>query len=121
MYTYRGSLRPCPARFSRAGNANRSPEGALANRREADQRDDVLFGHVTVVQLAEEAGELLRPPDLGIVVFDLTGRELRHALDLDLVDHRVEDPLARAVARPAQHGHDHALLVLAGLVAEPDR
>src|SRR5919106_637176 len=30
MPAYRGSLRPCPARFSCAGNANPSPEGTLS-------------------------------------------------------------------------------------------
>ena len=42
-------------------------------------------------------------------------------LHLDLVDDRVEDALALPVAHAAEHGHDHALLVLRRLVAEPDR
>ena len=56
-----------------------------------------------------------------VVVLDLARRQLAEALGLDLVDHRVEDVLARAEAHAAEHPDDHPLLVLARLIAEPDR
>src|SRR5436189_5477444 len=98
----------------------RDQESALADRGEADDRDDVPGVDVAVVQLAQEAGHLLRPPDLGVVVLDLARRQLLERLDLDLVDDRVEDPLPRAEARAREHLDDHPLLVLRGFVAEPD-
>ena len=58
---------------------------------------------------------ILGPAHLRVVVLDLTWRELHQALDLDLVDDRVEDLLARAVALTDEHLHDHALLVLLDL------
>src|SRR5205823_12857377 len=54
------------------------------------------------------------------VVLDLAWRQLAEGLHLDLVDHGVEDVLARAEADAAEDADDHALLVLARLVAEPD-
>ena len=48
-------------------------------------------------------------------------KTLGEPLHLDLVDHGVEDLVARPVAGADEHGDDHPLLVLARLVAEPDR
>ena len=61
---------------------------------------------------AEPLDELVDAPDLGVVVLDLTRRELAERLDVDLVDHGVEDLLALAVACADEHGDDHALAVL---------
>src|SRR3954470_5275755 len=89
--------------------------------READHRDDVLFGHVAVVELREEGCHVLGATDLRVVVLDLARRELGEALHLDLVDDGVEDLLPRAEANTAEHRDDLTLLVLLGLVAEADR
>src|SRR3954462_8682990 len=94
---------------------------ARLDRREADQRDRVALGHVTVVELAEELTELVGMPDLRVVVLDLVRRQLADRLHLDLVDHDVEDVLPGAGARPDEDRDDHPLLVLRRLVAEPDR
>ena len=79
------------------------------------------LGDLAVVELAQEVRHLLVPPHLGVVVLDLARRELVEPLDLDLVDHRVEDVLPRPEAGADEHRDDHPLLVLARLVAEPDR
>src|SRR6266851_813842 len=42
--------------------------------READQRDRVVLGDVPVIELAEEAAELVRVADLRVVVLDLVLR-----------------------------------------------
>jgi hypothetical protein len=63
----------------------------------------------------------IRAANLRVVVLDLPRAEVVQRLDLDLVDHGVEDPLPRPVAGADEDGHDHTLLVLRGLVAEPDR
>src|SRR3954447_5630951 len=89
--------------------------------READYGHEVVRPDLAVVELAQEVGHLVVAADLRVVVLDLPRRELAERLDLDLVDHCVEDVLARAEAHPAEDAHDHALLVLARLVAEPDR
>ena len=54
-------------------------------------------------------------------MLDVAGREVLERLDLDLVDHRVEDLLAGPVTGADEHLHDHSLLVFRALVAEPDR
>src|SRR5581483_11039436 len=71
--------------------------GLVPNLAEADDRDRVLEGHVAVVELPEEARHLLRVLQHRVVVLDLVRRQLAEGLDLDLVDHRVEHLLARAV------------------------
>src|SRR5690349_20140148 len=88
---------------------------------EVDDGDRGLLGHLAVVELAEEVGELVDVPDLRVVVLDLARRDLLQLLHLDLVDDRVEDLLAHAEALPHEHAHDLALLVLPAIVAEPDR
>src|SRR4029079_3915472 len=80
---------------------------------EADERDDVLFRDVAVVEMAKEARHVLGPADLRVVVLDLPRRELHEPLHLDLVDDGVEDLLARPVALADEDLHDHSLLVLA--------
>src|SRR5579862_1812948 len=94
---------------------------ALLDRREADDRDEVVASDLAVVELAQEVRHLLRAADLGVVVLDLPRREVAQPFHLDLVDHRVENVLPRPETRPDEHGDDHPLLVLARLVAEPDR
>ena len=89
--------------------------------READDRDESVRPRRRGCRAGRGSGHLVGAPDLGVVVLDLARRQLAERLHLDLVDHRVEDVLARAEAHAAEDAHDHALLVLAGLVAEPDR
>src|SRR3954454_24391951 len=96
-------------------------DGPDHDLREAGHRDESIGLDLAVVELAEEAGHLVGAADLGVVVLDLPRRQLAERLDLDLVDHRVEDVLARAEADAAEDAHHHALLVLAGLVPEADR
>ena len=88
---------------------------------EHDNGDRVVLRHGAVVEAREPLGELVEPADLGVVVLDLARGEVREGLHLDLVDHRVEDFLALAVARADEHGDDHPLAVLRRLVAEADR
>ena len=38
---------------------------------EPDHRDDVVLRDLSVVELAEEAGELVNPAELGVVMLDL--------------------------------------------------
>ena len=79
------------------------------------------MGDVLSVDLAQEADRLVEPAELGVVVLDVTGGEVAHALHLDVVDHRGEDLLARAVLIADRDPDDLAALVLARLVAQPDR
>src|SRR3954465_5833436 len=65
--------------------------------REAHDGHDVLHRHLLAVDLLEEVDHLLLAAELGVVVLDVTRRELAHPLDLDLVDDRVEDLLPRRV------------------------
>src|SRR5215217_1674685 len=89
--------------------------------READDRDHVVLGDRAPVELLEELHRLLGAAKLRIVVLDVARRELPDLLDLDIVDHRVEDLLARRMAEPDRHPDDLAALVFAGLVAEANR
>ena len=73
------------------------------------------------VDLLEELDLVLEPAELGVVVLDVAPRELADLLHLDVVDHRGEDLLARAVAEADRDPDDLAALVLVALVAEPDR
>ena len=59
--------------------------------------------------------------ELGIVVLDVARRQVANPLDLDLVDHCVEDLLPRRVLIADRDQHALVLAVLVGLVAEPDR
>ena len=64
---------------------------------------------------------LVDTTELGIVVLDVPGRQIADALDFDLVDHGVEDPLARGVLVADRHQDAIVLAVLVGLVAQTDR
>src|SRR5256884_2762438 len=106
----------------RAGReALRDLLGPLEDRREADDRDDVVLRDLAAVDLLEEVHGLLEAAELRVVVLDVPRRELPHPLDLDGVDHRLEDLLARRVLE-AHGDQDHVpLAVLGALVAEADR
>src|SRR6187551_1832594 len=96
------------------------PRG-LDDLREADHRDYVVGTDGPAVDLLEELDLVLEPAELRVVVLDVARREGVDPLHLDVVDHRGEDFLARAVAE-ADRDPDHlAALVLAGLVTKPDR
>src|SRR6476661_7530273 len=93
----------------------------LDDLREADHGDGFIGRHRLAVDLFEELDLLLEPAELRVVVLDVARREFGDALDLDVVDHRGEDLLARAVAETDRDPDDLAALVLVALVAEPDR
>ena len=119
----RGRLRGVRGAAARA-DALRRPDPERKRVLIAEKRITVTMsslGDLAVVELAQEVRHLLGAADLRVVVLDLARRELVEPLHLDLVDHRVEDVLARAVAGADEHRDDHPLLVLARLVAEPDR
>src|SRR5215210_8682768 len=69
----------------------------LDDLREAHDGDDVVHRDPAAVDLLEEVDHLVVTAELGVVVLDLPGREVLHALDLDLVDDRLEDLLAGRV------------------------
>src|SRR3712207_6596131 len=69
--------------------------GALCDLGEADHGDGVVGVDRPAVDLLEEVGLLVRPAELRVVVLDVAGREVADALDLDRVDDRLEDALAR--------------------------
>src|SRR5436190_20817465 len=73
-------------RVARGRLGDAGGRAASADLREADHRDGVVRGDVTVVELAEERGHVLGTPDLRIVVLDLARRQVRESLHLDLVD-----------------------------------
>ena len=93
----------------------------LDDLREADHGDQVVVEDRPAVDLLEELALVLEPAELGVVVLDVAAREVVELLHLDVVDHRGEDLLARAVAEADRDPDDLAALVLAALVAEPDR
>src|SRR5690349_15328199 len=97
------------------------PLGRLDDLREADHGDQIVLGDRAAVELLEELDRLLEAAELGVVVLDVAARELAGPLHLDLVDHRREDLLARAVAEPDRDPDDLATLVLVALVPKPDR
>src|SRR5439155_16625707 len=112
----RSGMRGLRRRATPAGAVRRSDQKELApDLGKADHGHQVFAADLPVVELTEEARHLLGPADLGVVVLDLAGRELGELLDLDLVDHGVEDLHPRAVAGPREHLDDHALPVLARL------
>src|SRR4051794_17937056 len=95
--------------------------GRLDDLREADHRHQVVLGDRPAVDLLEEARGLLDGAELGVVVLDVAAAEVADALDLDVVDHRREDLLPRAVAEADRDPDDLAALVLVALVTQPDR
>jgi hypothetical protein len=93
----------------------------LGDLREADHRDRILFEDRPAVDLLEELALVLEAAELGVVVLDVAPGEVFELLHLDVVNDRGEDFLARAVAEANRDPDDLAALVLAALVAEPDR
>src|SRR3954447_869333 len=85
---------------------------------EADDGHRVVERDFTVVDLLEEVHELLRPAELGVVVLDVTRREVLDALDLHVVDHGVEELLTWRVLVTDGDEHDLVLAVLVPLVAQ---
>src|SRR5215208_5528950 len=74
-----------------------------------------------VRDLREEVHHLVEPAELGVVVLDVARGQLGYALDLDRVDHGLEDLLAWRVLEADGDQDDLALAVLLALVAQPDR
>src|SRR5215213_9479777 len=93
----------------------------LDDLREAHDGHDVVVGDLPPVDLLEEVLHLLVAAELGVVVLDVAGRQLTELLDLDLVDHGLEDLLAGRVLVPDRDHDGLVLLVLVRLVAEADR
>ena len=62
---------------------------------------------------AEEEHELVERAQLGVVVLELARGDVAEALDLDLVDDRVEDVRARAEALAGEHLQAQPLRYLA--------
>src|SRR3954451_12203519 len=113
-----------------------APSGSVAGRRlavpelgggpfhdlgEADHGDGVLIGDRPGVDLGEEVHGRLAAAELRVVVLDVAGGELGDLLHLDIVDDGGEDLLPRLVAIADRNPDDLAALVLARLVAQPDR
>src|SRR6266511_4176240 len=94
--------RASPAGLSCVRTSSSAGRSGVLDRAEPDHGHGVRAADVPVVELAEELGHLLRPANRGIVVLDLAGRKILERLDVDLVDHRVEDLLARPVADVAE-------------------
>src|SRR5215218_8825708 len=65
---------------------------------EADHGDRVVLADGPRIDLLEEVHGLVATAELRVVVLDVARRELLDPLDLDVVDHRGEDLLARLVA-----------------------
>src|SRR4029078_6322408 len=93
----------------------------LDDLREADHGDGVLQRHLAAVDLLEEVDQLVRAAELGVVVLDLARGEVLDALDLDVVDDRVEELLARRVLVAHGDQDELVLAVLVPLVAQADR
>src|SRR3954465_6887216 len=93
----------------------------LDDLREAHDGDDVLHRHLAPVDLLEEVDHLVVAAELGVVVLDVPRRQVLDPLDVDLVDDRIEDLLARRVLIADRPQHGLVLLVLVRLVAEAVR
>ena len=116
----------CAGEAAAASRGVAAARAALVSERgadlgEVDHGHRVLVRDVAVVELPEEDHELVERAQLGVVVLQLARRDVAEALDLDLVDDRVEDVRARAEALAAEHLEAEALAVLRALVAETDR
>src|SRR3954454_2199064 len=121
---HRNRPKPLQALVLRAADPQ-PPVGELArvvhDLAEAHDGDDVVGRHRSPVDLLEEVLHLVLAAELGVVVLDVARREVLETLDLDLIDDRLEDLLSRRVLVADRHQHGLVLLVLVGLVAEPDR
>src|SRR5579871_6003161 len=93
----------------------------LVDLREPDHGDGVLQIHLAAIDLLQEMDHLIDPAELRVVVLDVPRREVLDALDLDLVDHGVEDLLPRRMLVADRHQHAVVLAVLMGLVTQPNR
>src|SRR5262249_2293317 len=93
----------------------------LVNAREANDGDRLVRADLAPVDLPHEAEGLVDPAKLGVVVLDVAWGKVGGPLDLDVVDDRGEQLLAWAVLVADGHPRELAALVLARLVAEPDR
>src|SRR5262245_13371850 len=112
-------LPPGPAGFKRRQALLQG--GVLDDLAEVDHGDRVVEGDLARVDVRQEVEGVLDEPELRVVPLDLALAQLAHGLDVDLVDDRREDALPRPVAVADRHPDQEALLVLVGLVAEPDR
>ena len=70
---------------------------------------------LAAVDLLEEVDHLVVAAELRVVVLDVAGRQVLDPLDLDLVDHRVEDLLARRVLVADRDQHASFLRYLCDL------
>src|SRR6201992_109984 len=93
----------------------------LDDLREANDRHRVVHGDLAAVDLLQEVDHLVDPAELRVVVLDLPRRQVLDALDLDLVDHRVKDLLARGALVADRDQDALVLVVLVGFVAQTDR
>ena len=87
----------------------------LDDLRETYDGHGVLHRDLAPVDLLEEVDHLVDPAELRVVVLDVAGGQVLDPLDLDLVDHRVEDLLARRVLVADRHQHAVVLAVLVDL------
>src|SRR5829696_5376485 len=94
---------------------------AVRDLGEAHDRDHVVHLDLTAVDLLQEVDHLIEPAELRIVVLDVAGGEVLDLLDLDAVDHGVEDLLPRRMLESNRNHHDLALAILLALVAEANR
>ncbi len=83
--------------------------------RETHDGDRVLQRYLAAVDVFQEADQLVVTAELGIVVFDVARREQSELGDLDVVDHRFEDPVARRVLVADRDQHQLFFLYLPDL------
>src|SRR5262249_15016717 len=108
----RGALKPPIAHLVEGG--------VLDDLAEVDHRDLVVEGDLPRVDVREEVEGVLDEAELRVVALDLPLGQLADRLDVDQVDDRGEDLLARTVPVAHRHPDQLTLLVLVALVAEPD-
>src|SRR5919108_4556050 len=117
--------KPGPRHLSQAAVAvaRTAPAGLvpLDDLGEPDDGHDVVRADLAPVDLLEEVNRLLRAPEFGVVVLDVTRGELPDPLYLDVVDHRREHLLARLVPESHRDPDELPAPVFHALVAEPDR
>src|SRR5215212_7647810 len=83
---------------------------AVRDLREANHGDRVVGLDLAAVDLLEEVHHLVEPAELGVVVLDVARGQLGYALDLDRVDHGLEDLLAWRVLEADGDQDDLALV-----------
>src|SRR5581483_4274603 len=102
-------------------NAISDARPVLDDLREPHHSHGVLQLHLAPVDLLQEVHHLIDSPELGIVVLDVPRREVPDPLDLDLINHRVEDLLPRRMLVADRDQDAVVLAVLVGFVAQTDR